>query len=57
MDGTLTKARQPIEQNMVYAIKTLLEKHKVGIVTGSDLNYIKEQCSELFNKCSNSRTH
>ena len=35
-------------------LKIILQKHKVGIVTGSDLNYVKEQCEDLFNKCTNS---
>ena len=49
MDGTLTPARKKIEQKMVDVL-TKLQKagFKVCIVSGSDMNYIEEQCYLLF---------
>jgi len=49
MDGTLTPPRQPMPMN----IEILLGKiqnagHEVGIITGSDMDYVKQQCSNLF---------
>mgnify|MGYP003112732973 CR=1 FL=1 len=49
MDGTLTPARQPITWDV---INKLIELQKtgfeIGIVTGSDLEYIKQQCDILL---------
>ena len=47
MDGTLTPARQVMSMEMAHAIGKLSKKHEVGIVTGSGLNYVLEQCSIL----------
>lgn len=45
MDGTLTEARKSMSQLMCRTLRTLQSKgYKVGIVSGSDLNYIMEQC-------------
>jgi phosphomannomutase len=49
MDGTLTPARKKISKRMVNAIIDLLKYTEVGIVTGSGLDYLKEQCSDLWN--------
>jgi len=49
MDGTLTPARKKISKRMVNAIIDLLMHTEVGIVTGSGLDYLKEQCSDLWN--------
>lgn len=48
MDGTLTAARKKIERDTTRAIKELTTHSKVGIVTGSGLNYLIEQCSMLW---------
>ena len=49
MDGTLTEPRQKMEIMMSAAIAKLQKSgFRVGIVTGSDLNYIKDQCQILF---------
>lgn len=49
MDGTLTPARKKISKKMVSAIIDLLNYAEVGIVTGSGLDYLKEQCADLWN--------
>ena len=49
MDGTLTEPRQKMKIMMSAAIAKLQKSgFRVGIVTGSDLNYIKDQCQILF---------
>jgi len=50
MDGTLTPHRQPIQETMAYAIKSLLDltDQNLGIVSGSDFDYIKEQVLDYF---------
>ena len=48
MDGTLSPARKPVEPDIVEPLLNLSEKVKVGIVTGSGLNYIKEQADPLL---------
>ena len=49
MDGTLTPARQPMPRNITNKLQTLQAAgFEIGIVTGSDLEYIKEQCKDLF---------
>ena len=45
MDGTLTEAREKMSQLMCSALRKLqLSGYNIGIVSGSDLNYIMEQC-------------
>ena len=49
MDGTLTPPRQAMRKDMVNALEKLQTSgFEVGIVTGSDLEYVKEQCQALF---------
>ena len=48
MDGTLTPPRKPLKENMLEALKNLSNYAKIGIVTGSGFDYIKEQCDLLF---------
>lgn len=49
MDGTLTPARKKMQRSMLNALKKIQSlNYEVGIVTGSDMNYIKEQCSIMF---------
>lgn len=48
MDGTLTEPRESIRENMIVAIANLQESYEVGIVTGSDSDYVFQQCKILF---------
>ena len=48
MDGTLTEPRKDIKQNMIAALRKLSNHATIGIVTGSDFDYVMQQCSELF---------
>ena len=49
MDGTLTPARQAMERPVTDKLIQLQRAgYEIGIVTGSDLEYVKEQCSDLF---------
>ena len=49
MDGTLT----PPRQKMQYRVERMLSDIQmagadVGIITGSDMNYVRQQCSIIF---------
>jgi len=46
MDGTLTPPRRPITEPVVLALCDLLEHVDIGIVTGSGLDYLREQCND-----------
>ena len=48
MDGTLTPARKPMEENVLESLKNLSNYAKIGIVTGSGFDYVKQQCQLLF---------
>ena len=48
MDGTLTEPRESINEDMISVISDLLEFSEVGIVTGSDSDYVFQQCKALF---------
>ena len=49
MDGTLTPARQSMERPVTDKLIQLQRAgFEIGIVTGSDLEYVKEQCQDLF---------
>ena len=59
MDGTLTEARRPIGIVMVKVLRELISQDElahqrpsveIGVVTGSDLVYVKEQMKPLFEK-------
>ena len=43
VDGTLTEARKPIEKSMLKALRELSRYVEIGFLTGSGLEYIKEQ--------------
>tara|TARA_R110002110_G_scaffold101306_2_gene257453 strand:+ start:892 stop:1686 length:795 start_codon:yes stop_codon:yes gene_type:complete len=49
VDGTLTEARQAIQTPMISALRELCEYCEIGLVTGSGLEYIKEQLWPIFN--------
>jgi phosphomannomutase len=50
MDGTLTPARKPIRWDMVKRLVELTELADIGIVTGSGLDYLQEQCNLMWNE-------
>ena len=43
VDGTLTEARKPIQKAMLKALRELSRHSEIGFLTGSGLEYIKEQ--------------
>ena len=49
MDGTLTPSRgsMPIEVELLLG-KIQNNGHEVGIITGSDMDYVRQQCSNMF---------
>jgi len=49
MDGTLTPARLPADNRMGTSLAKLSKYTKVGIVTGSDFDYLVQQCDSLWN--------
>lgn len=48
MDGTLTPAREEIDWDVVAAVRKLTGLCRVGIISGSDMDYISQQCERLF---------
>ena len=48
MDGTLTEPREKILRPMIDAIKTKTKECDFGIVTGSDMAYVQQQCEPLL---------
>ena len=49
MDGTLTPARKKMQWSMVDALADLQQAGaEIGIVTGSDLDYVRQQCDIIF---------
>ena len=48
MDGTLTPAREEMPDIMLEALRRLDKKFNIGIVSGSDMDYIEEQCHKLL---------
>ena len=48
MDGTLTPPRKQIETKVVRALRELSKFAKIGVVTGSDYDYIMQQMSAAF---------
>ena len=48
MDGTLTEARKPFAPFLSSPLWSLGQIADIGIVTGSDLNYVKEQLHDLI---------
>jgi len=49
IDGTLTEPRQPIRSPMINALHKLCKYSEIGLVTGSGMDYIKEQLWPIFN--------
>ncbi len=48
MDGTLTKPRKKINSNTIHSLRKLSQDFDIGIVTGSDLEYINQQLDLMF---------
>ena len=48
MDGTLTEPRKKIKKDMVQSLRRLSNFMDIGIVTGSDFDYVKQQCFDMF---------
>ena len=48
MDGTLTPPRKQIEGKVVRALRALSSIGKIGVVTGSDYDYVKQQIFSAF---------
>ena len=49
MDGTLTEPRKNLDNSMLDAISLLAQYADIGIVSGSPMEYIQEQCGLIFN--------
>ena len=49
VDGTLTDAREPISVKMLKALRELCKHTEIGFLTGSGLEYIKEQLWPALN--------
>ena len=52
MDGTLTEARQAFDRDLFPILSKLANVSDIGIVSGSDYNYIVEQMHFLMRKSS-----
>jgi len=50
MDGTLTPPRQRFETNLLPALRQLSQHAQIGIVTGSDVNYVNQQMKYVLKK-------
>jgi phosphomannomutase len=50
LDGTLCESRKPVVTNLITLLTKANKEVEVGILTGSDLDFLKEQCKELFKK-------
>ena len=48
MDGTLTPAREKINSDVVKALRELSKIGRIGVVTGSDFDYVMQQMSDAF---------
>ena len=52
MDGTLTPPRRKIEKDVIAALEKKSKDFDIGIVTGSDFDYVMQQCNDLFKMSS-----
>ena len=48
MDGTLTPPRESLEESLIPILESLSEVAEIGIVTGSDFDYLKQQVGLLL---------
>jgi phosphomannomutase len=49
IDGTLTDARRPIDKHMMIVLRELARYAEIGFITGSGLEYVKEQLWSVLN--------
>lgn len=49
MDGTLTPPRESLDQSLIPLLEKLSDVAEIGIVTGSDYNYLLQQVNDLIN--------
>ena len=49
MDGTLTEPRESFDPILLPSLLELSKKADIGILTGSDLNYVNQQLKDLLN--------
>jgi len=57
MDGTLTEPREPFKMGLLPALFELGKKATIGIVSGSDMDYIQEQLGILLSSGLRKRIH
>ena len=50
MDGTLTEPRSSLDRSLVPLLEDLSDIAEVGIVTGSDYEYLKQQVGFLMDR-------
>jgi len=50
MDGTLTEPRGPLEKQLISPLESLSDIAEIGIVTGSDFEYLKQQVGFLMSQ-------
>ena len=48
MDGTLTPPRKELDSDLIPALRELAKISEIGIVTGSDHNYVLQQMGLLM---------
>ena len=48
LDGTLCKSRKPVTKKLVSLLAKVSKNYEIGILTGSDLDFLQEQCKDLF---------
>ena len=48
MDGTLTPPRKEVTDDVILSLKRLSSYSRIGIVSGSDYDYIIQQCEKMF---------
>ena len=48
MDGTLTPPRQSLDLDLLGPLKVLTHYSDIGIVTGSDIDYLRDQLKFLL---------
>ena len=48
MDGTLTEPRKTLDKSLVPALRKLSDIARIGVVTGSDFDYLKQQIGFLL---------
>lgn len=53
MDGTLTPARKKMSAEVLESLLALSAKYQLGIISGSDFDYITQQCSQALDAIDN----